>query len=277
MQTPDIEQESSEPFALGELFGALGFDIADEDSYDALAEYAELNGQQSSVHRGDITLHGRCWRLGDGLEVWSVLYESRGEIYYADCRPAFRSKYVRTVRPWELIEYDEDGEAILRGSISGTTEVFFELQNFTAVSQRVFRDGQLNVGLAGLAYEAQVHSPSRTPGSLARVFDASTDGDVEFYESDYVVEGRVLAMRDMKNSVTGSELVWFYLDASQVCLEVLVNRRSLRGRPRIGAGLRASVWLQGHVFEDSDLLACYEGVDRDYSPADFWNGLRRSN
>lgn len=277
MQPPEVEQESAEPFALGELFQALGFDVADEDSYDALAEYAELNGEQSSVARDGATLHGRCWKLGSGIEIWSILYESGGELYYADCRPAFRSKYVRTVRPWELIEYDQDGEAIMRGSISGTTDLFFELQNFTAVNQRIFREGQLRVGLAGLAYEAHVYNMFQAPGFIERMFSPNVEAETEFYESDYVIDGRVVAMREMKNPVTGCELMWLYLDASQICIEVLVNRRSLKGRPRIGAGIRANVWLQGHVFDESDITACYEGVDPDYSAVDFWEVLRRSN
>jgi len=44
-------------------------------------------------------------------------------MYYADCRPAFRSRYVRTVLPWELVEYDEDGEAIVRGGVPGAPEL----------------------------------------------------------------------------------------------------------------------------------------------------------
>lgn len=276
MESPETDQESTEPFAPGELFEALGFDVGDEDSYDALAEYAEVNGEQSSINRGDATLHGRCWKLGSGLEIWSILYESGGELYYADCRPAFRSKYVRIVRPWELIEYDQDGEAIMRGHISGT-DLFFEVQNFTAVNQRIFREGQLCVGIAAIAYEAHVYNLYRAPGFIERMFNSDFEAETEFYESDYVIDGCIAAMRELKNPVTGSDLLWLYVDATQIRLEVLMNRQSLKGRPRIGAGIRANVWLQGHVFDESDVSACYEGVDRDYSPVDFWDVLRRSN
>ena len=50
--------------------------------------------------------------LGLLLTYWDVLGGS-------DCRPAFRSRYVHHVQPWELIEYDEDGEAIVRGLLPG--------------------------------------------------------------------------------------------------------------------------------------------------------------
>ena len=100
-------------------------------------------------------LHGGCWKLGDGLEVWSILYESGAELYYADCRPAFRSRYVRTILPWELVEYDEDGEAIVRGGVPGSPEIVFELQNLTELDEAVFREPHLNVAVAGIAYAAR--------------------------------------------------------------------------------------------------------------------------
>ncbi|HKY03728.1 MAG TPA: hypothetical protein VJQ56_02495, partial [Blastocatellia bacterium] len=63
---------------MAELFDSIGFDINDEDSYNLLVECAEASGSRSVIHRGDASLHGRCWKLGDGLEVWSVLYERKG-------------------------------------------------------------------------------------------------------------------------------------------------------------------------------------------------------
>ena len=115
-----LESESGDGAVMAELFEAIGFEVADEHSYNLLVEYVETNGQRTRAQRGESALHGRCWKLGDGLEVWSILYESGAELYYADCRPAFRSRYVRTILPWELVEYDEDGEAIVRGGVRVT-------------------------------------------------------------------------------------------------------------------------------------------------------------
>src|SRR5918999_565149 len=85
--------------------------------------------------------------------VMAELFEAIGfevadeDLYYADCRPAFRSRYVRTLKPWELVEYDEDGEAIVRGIVPGGVEVIFELQNLTELNPLAFRETQLHVGI----------------------------------------------------------------------------------------------------------------------------------
>ncbi|HJZ67928.1 MAG TPA: hypothetical protein VKF81_07395, partial [Blastocatellia bacterium] len=143
-----LEQPESDGALMAELFEAIGFEVADERSYNLLVEYVETNGQRTSARRGDATLLGRCWKLGEGLEVWSILYERGADLYYADCRPAFRSRYVRTILPWELVEYDEDGEAIVRGGAPGAREVVFELQNLTELDDSVFHRSQLHVALA---------------------------------------------------------------------------------------------------------------------------------
>jgi hypothetical protein len=266
------DQVESRPL-LVETFEAIGFEVVDEDSYDRIAEYAEMNGERSLIHRGTVSLHGRCWKLGGGLEIWSILYENNGDIYYADCRPAFRSRYPRRMNPWELVEYDEDGEAILQGSVSGA-ELVLELQNLTAANPRVFREPNLPVALAGLAYTANVQPAA--PHRFEPV-EENAAGMEESCENDYFVCGRILTWRDIKNPVTGKEIVWVHVDTGAISLEVLVNRRALRGRLRIGATLCAKVWLQGHVLGQEDLAARYEGVDRDYLVADFWPTLRRGN
>src|ERR1044072_2600360 len=153
-----IDPELENSAVMAELFGAIGFQITDEHSYNSLVEFIDSNGTRTRAQRGEASLHGRCWKIGDGLEVWSVLYERGSEFYYADCRPAFRSRYVRSILPWELIEYDEDGEAIARGCIQGGPDVTFELQNLTEVNQNLFREGHLHVALAGLAYSAYIHA-----------------------------------------------------------------------------------------------------------------------
>ncbi|HXI88593.1 MAG TPA: DUF3881 family protein [Blastocatellia bacterium] len=268
---------------MAELFEAIGFEVADEQSYNSLVEYVETNGHRTRTQRGDAALHGRCWKLGDGLEVWSILYERGADLYYADCRPAFRSRYVRTVLPWELVEYDEDGEAIVRGGVPGAAEIVFELQNLTELDDAVFRESHLHVALAGIAYAVRVQP---TPDSkrltdlpayrfeLAERLEGFAD---KACENDYVISGRVLSWRDIRNPVTAADLVWIYIDAAVIRIEVLANRRALRGELKIGAEITANIWLQGHVLEERDISARYEGVDREYEQADFWAGLRRGN
>ncbi len=267
---------------MAELFQAIGFEVADEHSYNLLVEYVETNGQRTRSQRGDAALHGRCWKLGDGLEVWSILYERGADLYYADCRPAFRSRYIRTILPWELVEYDEDGEAMVRGGVPGAPAVVFELQNLTELNDAVFRESQLHVALAGIAYAARVRpSSSSQPVTdppqrfeLAERIEGFADKSCE---NDYVISGRVLSWRDIRNPITAADLVWIYVDAASIRLEVLANRRALRGQLTIGAEITANIWLQGHVLEESDISARYEGVDREYEQADFWAGLRRGN
>jgi hypothetical protein len=267
---------------MAELFEAVGFKIVDENSYNSLVEYVDSHGQRTRAQRGNATLHGRCWKLGDGLEIWSIVYECGPELYYADCRPAFRSRYVRTILPWELIEYDEDGEAIVRGCIRGGPDVVFELQNLTELNQSLFREGHLHVALAGLAYSAYVEpvaGPNHEmdyPHSFVpaeQVAELASDA----CENDYVISGHTLAWRDIQNTVTGNDLVWIYVDAAGIRLEILVNRRALRGELKIGAAITANVWLQGHVLEQADISARYEGVDQEYEPGEFWTRLRRHN
>jgi uncharacterized protein DUF3881 len=274
------EQMSSALMA--ELFGAVGFEVIDDRSYNLLVEHVESNGERSQVDRGDAALHGRCWKLGDGLEVWSVLYEHAGDLYYADCRPAFRSRYVRTLTPWELIEYEEDGEAIVRGCLKGAPEVIFELQNLTELQDEVFRRAQLHVAVAGIAYAARIRPSSKGKKNAGSAHRFQLAEKIEGFagkacENDYVITGKVMAWRNIRNSETAADLVWIYVDASEIRLEVLANRRTLRGQLRIGSEISANIWLQGHVLEEGDISARYEGVDREYDTADFWAKLKMTN
>jgi len=268
---------------MAELFGAIGFEIGDDRSYNLLVEHVESNGERSHVDRGKAALHGRCWKLGDGLEVWSVLYEHGGDLYYADCRPAFRSRYVRTILPWELIEYEEDGEAIVRGNLRDASEVVFELQNLTELRDAIFRRSQLQVALAGIAYASRVQPSSRIrrpadePVHRFELAERIEGLAGKACENDYLISGRVLAWRSIRNPETAADLVWIYVDAGTIRLEVLVNRRTLRGQLKIGAQISANIWLQGHVLEEAEISARYEGVDREYDTADFWARLRMTN
>lgn len=266
---------------MAELFEAVGFEITDEDSYNLLVEDVEFNGQRSRVERQDAALDGRCWKLGDGLEIWSVLYEHGAEVYYADCRPAFRSRYVRVVGPWELTEYQEDGEAVVRCTIHGGPEIIFELQNVTELNQGVFRESHLHVALAGIAYSARAHpAGSKQAADAAPRFELAervTEFAEQACENDYIISGQVLAWRELQNPATGATLVWIYVDAGKIRVEVLASREALSGQLSIGAALTANIWLQGHVLEEADITARYEGVDRSYETGEFWTRLRREN
>jgi hypothetical protein len=82
----------------------------------------------------------------------------------------------------------------------------------------------------------------------------------------------------LKNPLSGGELFWIHLDLERIKLEVLVNKRALRGGPlRVGATLEAEVWLQGHVLDEHALRSRYEGVDYTCSQASFWSTLKRKN
>jgi hypothetical protein len=87
----------------------------------------------------------------------------------------------------------------------------------------------------------------------------------------------VIAFKPLRNPLSGGELFWIHLDLERIKLEVLVNRRALRGELSVGATLDAEVWLQGHVIDEHALRSRYEGVDFSCTRASFWSGLRRRN
>jgi hypothetical protein len=98
------------------------------------------------------------------------------------------------------------------------------------------------------------------------------------HENDWILRGRILAFKPLRNPLSGSELYWIYLDLSGLKLEVLVNRRALTGGAlAVGATLSAEVWLQGHVFDDRALRLRFEGVDPSSSPKEFWSRFARTN
>ena len=99
---------------MDETFAAIGIEVPSEKDFNHLAERAGDQGEPTQLSRRGAVLHGRCWKLGEGLEVWTVLYESgTGEVFYADCLPGFRARYTQRVSSWALTEYDEDGEVIV--------------------------------------------------------------------------------------------------------------------------------------------------------------------
>ena len=258
-------------------FETIGLEVASETAFNYLAERAGDQGEATQLTRRGAVLHGRCWKLGEGLEVWTVLYESgTGDIFYADCRPGFRARYTQRISPWALTEYDEEGEAVVHGYSDGTeTEVLFELQNLTEVGPGGFRAQELHVGLCGLAYRARVSK--RKAAALWQPLEKSAPTRAA-QENDWNLTGRVIAFKPLRNPLSGSELYWVYLDLEHLRLEVLVNCRALRGDPlTLGATFSAEVWLQGHVLDERALRSRYEGVDRAYATPDFWAGLKRRN
>jgi hypothetical protein len=258
-------------------FETIGLEVPSEKAFNYLAERAGDQGEPTQLSRRGAVLHGRCWKLGEGLEVWTVLYESgTGDVFYADCRPGFRARYIQTISPWALTEYDEEGEAVVHGYRDGTDcEVLFELQNLTEVGPTGFRAQELHIGLCGLAYRARV----RKGASKIRWMPLEKAAPSRAaHENDWSLSGTVIAFKPLKNPLSGSDLFWIHLDLGRIKLEVLVNQRTLRGDCLApGATLDAEVWLQGHVLDDRALISRYEGVDLTCSPASFWSGLRRRN
>src|SRR5262245_29941088 len=148
---------------MGEPFHAIGFKIADEASYQALAEEAQQRGMASKARREQGVLHGFCWSVGSGLEVWTMLYESKDGLFYADCRPAFRARHVFNLYPWEIAEYEEDGEAVARGGVVNSgVEIVFELQNLTEVDLSRLRERMIIASVSGLTYCAREMSKSNS-------------------------------------------------------------------------------------------------------------------
>jgi|SRR5215472_10076803 len=258
-------------------FETIGLEVPSEKAFNYLAERAGDQGEPTQLTRRGAILHGRCWKLGEGLEVWTVLYESgSGDVFYADCRPGFRARYSQSITPWALTEYDEEGEAVVHGYCEGSDcEVLFELQNLTEVGPGGFRAQQLHVGLCGLAYRARVR---RSAGRTRWVPLERSAPSRAAHENDWSLCGTVLAFKPLRNPLSGSELYWIHVGLEQMRLEVLVNRRALRGEELVtGATLEAEVWLQGHVLDEQALRSRYEGIDRSHTPSSFWSALLRRN
>jgi hypothetical protein len=254
-------------------FEAIGLEIPNEKAFHNLAQNAGKRGEISCVPRKSGMLHGRCWRLGEGLEVWTVLYESEtGEIFQADCRPGFRARFAQRLSPWIMTEFDEEGEALVHGFIEDTdTEVLFELQNLTEVGTKNFQQNALTVGLCGLAYQAEVLS--KRENALWK----SLNKNLLKHENDWQLRGEILAFNSISNPYSGSNLYWVYLALNDFELEVLVNQRALCGELSVGAFLKADVWLQGHILSEQFRPNLYEGIDFSVSPADFWKKFKRLN
>lgn len=258
-------------------FDAIGIEIANAAALSNLTKNVGAHGEVSRLARKSGVMHGRCLKLGEGLEVWSVLYESvTGEVFRSECRPAFRAKYAQKVSPWVMSEAAHEGEAVIHGFVDETeTEILFELQNLTEVGTKIFEQKTLRVGLCGLAYQAEVLAAAEN--SFWRSFDEITI-NVVAGENDWSLCGEVLDFCSLRNSLSGSNLYWIYVNAGEIKLEILVNQRALTGEKlRIGAFLKADAWLQGHVLSENVVRRKYEGVDRRHSTVDFWQSFKKPN
>lgn len=260
---------------MGEPFSAIGFNVTDQQSYQALAEEAHRNGTGSRVRRDRGTMHGYCWSVGAGVEIWTVLYETPEGVYYSDCRPAFRAQHLFALYPWEIIEYEEDGEALARGLFStGGMEILFELQNITEINPADYRERPITTALSGLAYRAQIQPRGRRPAFLPL---EKLPSKKKALENDYAVRGRIRSWREIQNQRTKSDLLVLDVETDKLRLEVVTSRAELKGEPVRDAWLTAEVWLQGHILTDRELRLRYEGIDRE-APRDLlWQKLRREN
>jgi len=260
-----------------EIFNAIGLEIPQGQTLTDLAENAERRGEASLSTRSGGTVHGRCWRIGLGLEVWTTLYESKtGEVFYADCRPGFRARYTQNINCWALHEDEKEGEAAVEGGIEDYAErIFFQLQNLTEVGAKNFERKILTVGLCGLAYRAAV---SKQDEGLEWKPLRKTEGNAGSDETDWRLCGRVISFNTLRNPFSGHDLYWLHLDLGNFRLEILVNRHILKGgEPRVGATVKADVWLQGHIVSQSTFFSNYEGVDWSANPADFWKKYKKLN
>ena len=258
-------------------FEAIGLEIPNEKALNNLVQDAGTLGEASRLTRKEGVLHGRCWRLGEGLEVWTVLYESQtGEVFYADCRPGFRARFTRRINPWVMTEFDQEGEARIHGFIEDTeAEVLFELQNLTEVGAANFQQNVLNIGLCGLAYHAEI--VNETQAKHWRQIEKNLT-EISANENDWSLCGEIIAFNALRNPFTGSDLFWIHLDLNDFELEVLVNQRNFNGENlHIGAKLKAEIWLQGHIVSQSTLYSSYEGVDYKYRTVDFWKSFKKLN
>jgi hypothetical protein len=242
-----------------------------------LAETVGKRGEVSLLPRKDGVLHGRCLKIGAGLEVWSSFYESgKGEVVYTDCRPAYRARYAQKISPWALTESNKDGKSTIHGFIEDTnTEVLFQLQNLTEVGTRFLEQTTLNVGLCGLVYRAGIF-----PKSDAYSWKSYDEAAINVIEEEnyWKVAGTILAFDTIRNPQSGNDLYWIYVGMGSANLEILVNHRALRGKsPRIGAFIEADIWLQGHILKETTKRNGYEGVDWSAHTADFWKSLRKPN
>lgn len=254
-------------------FQAIGIEVPNEAALDRLVEDVGVLGEASSARRDDGTIHGRCLKIGRGLEIWTVLYEPRpGEVIYADCRPGFRARRQVKVTPWIMTEFSIEGLAYVHGFV-GAAEVLFKLQNLTELDNGLLLEDTISVGLCGLAYDAEIidrECALRWDNRQRNLDDSESD------ENDWRLCGRITAFESIRNQRSGSDLFWFRVALKHFELELIANEQAVSGAAiRVGSYIEADVWLQGHI--SGDVARGYEGPDSLFRPADRWSALKRPN
>lgn len=258
-------------------FDAIGIEITNETAFNNLAEDVEKRGEASRLTRKTGVLHGHCLKLGAGLEIWTVLYETgAGIVSYADCRPAFRARFSQKISPWLLTETDAEGKALVHGFVEGfDTEVLFELQNLTEIGSEIYKRNSLQISLCGLAHTAEIRTKAE-PFYWKSYDEIALN--VVADENSWSLCGRIIDFETLRNPFSGTDLYWLHLDLGELKLEILVNRRLVGSKkPAIGKFIRAEIWLQGHVVVEILKRSGYEGVDRSARTIDFWKQFKKVN
>lgn len=270
-----LENDQNKP--MDPSFQAIGISFPNERAFDEFAADIDRRGEATRLLRDDGVLHGRCLKLGKGLEAWTVYYESLpGELIYADCRPAFRARQLHRIQPWILSESSAEGAAVVHGFIEDAeTEILFEVQNLTEVGTNELQCKTLIVRLCGLAHTAEVgDEPVR--GTWMTKDEASLN--IGGQHDIWILAGNIVAFESIRNPLSGSDLFWVLVDVRGFRLEVIVNKQMLSStRIGIGKSIRAEIWLQGHIDGVDSKIRGYEGVDRFTLTSELWRGLRRPN
>jgi hypothetical protein len=231
---------------MGDIFEVIGFKLPDEASYQQLAEIARQRGKPSTISRRNAIIQGYCWSILEGIEIWTILHESKEGIYFADCRPAFRNARSYEVASWEIIEFIEDGEALVSGRIQNI-DLIFELQNFTELNEQVYNQPILTAHLSGLCSSVKIldkNSSSRIiPLSSAQTSQANN----KYAENDYLLQGKILSLRELINPITQSEIIWLEIEIGGLQVELLVNREQCNDKLSEGIWISAKAWMQGHI------------------------------
>ena len=63
----------------------------------------------------------------------------------------------------------------------------------------------------------------------------------------YSVIGDIYDVSEVKNSLTGDELVKLTIDCNDIGLDVCINKKDLLGEPLVGRRFKGIIWLQGKV------------------------------
>jgi hypothetical protein len=154
---------------------------------------------------------------------------------------------------------------------------FLSTAKLNGTATKIFERKFLTVGLCGLAYRARVAAADDEALEWRRLSETAGNSDAD--QADWRLSGHVINYNALRNPFSGSDLYWIHLDLGNFELEILVNRRRLIGDKllRVGANVKADVWLQGHIVAESTFLSSYEGVDWSGNAADFWKNYKKLN